>query len=62
MKDITQTPTFQGILQATEHLGPFHQNPKIDKVYRTLRILGVKPKEAQELIIEEIYRRERLTK
>jgi hypothetical protein len=52
---IINSVAFQGMLSATEHLGPFHLNPKIDKVYRILRILGLSEKDTKELLNQEIH-------
>jgi hypothetical protein len=52
-----ESPNFIGMLQATEHLGPFHSNPKIDKVYRILRIMGLSEHETKKMINAEISRR-----
>lgn len=49
----------KGMVQATEHLGPFHKNPKIDEVYRTLRVMGATRDEAIKMIKSEIKRRKK---
>lgn len=53
----THSPAFRAALRLTESFGPFSQNPKIDEAYRTLRLMGISPKEAKEMIEKEIETR-----
>jgi hypothetical protein len=48
------SPLFKEILQLTEHLGPFHSNPQIDKAYRTLRLLGVSEENTKKMINDKV--------
>jgi len=61
VKQIIEGEAFEILLEATEHLGPFYANRKIDRVYRTLRLLGIDSEEAQKLISMEIERRQRIS-
>jgi len=57
IETIINSPAFDSIINATEHLGPFYSNPKIDKAYKTLRVLGFPEIKAKELIEDELERR-----
>lgn len=57
IEEQVNTPAFKAILSGTEHLGPFHSNPKICKMYRTVRILGYSEKQTKELLNNELSRR-----
>jgi len=60
IETMINSPAFDSVMNATEHLGPFHPNPKIDKAYKTLRLLGFPEIRARELIEDELARRNTL--
>ena len=52
IEKIIDFPAFSAMLNLTEHLGPFHPNPKIDKLYRCLRILGMSEEDTKKFIMD----------
>ena len=40
----------KSMMNATEHLGPFHSDPHMDKLYRFFRMYGYSPEQSKENI------------
>lgn len=57
IKTLINSPAFKEMLNITESLGPFHTNPKIDELYRTLRILGFSEEQTKKFINSKINTR-----
>lgn len=55
IESIVNSPAFKAILGTSEHLGPFYQNPKIDKMYRTLRLSAFLSSEIGEILKDVDY-------